>query len=130
MKTIRIEKAKLLAAVTKNRELHQKTFLEAQQGYREAVIAELDKMLAEARTGKRIRRSVDLIEPTNQTREYDRIIAMLEMCLDEQIELSPQEFEMYVMDRWAWKQQFALSNRAYTHSRETLAYLAEAADDD
>jgi hypothetical protein len=36
------------------------------------------------------------------------------MCTESHVELSEQEFGQYVMDDWAWKRQFLLSNSAYS----------------
>jgi len=113
MDAIRIKKDELLAAVKKNREGHRAVFEEALEGYRKQAVAELEAILAEAKAGKRIRRGVSLIEPTDQTREYDRIIRALEMSTDQVIELSEGEFAQYVMDDWHWKGQFIATTQAY-----------------
>ncbi len=78
---------------------------------------ELDQMLADARAGKSIRRVVNLLEPQDHTADYDRTIAMLEMCVDEQIEITSAEFDCYVMDNWAWKPMAKTSHDAYLMQR-------------
>lgn len=114
MDAIKVKKSELLETVQKNRDNHRKIFLEAQEGYRVAAIAELDKMLTEAKQGKQIRRSLALTEPVDQTRDYDRVIRMLEMSQDEIIELQEHDFMQYVLDDWGWKRQFLLSNSVYS----------------
>lgn len=114
MTAIKCSKAVLLKTLKANRETHHEIFLEAQDGYRTAVIAELDKMLEEARAGKRIRRAITLIEPMDQTREYDRAIAMLEMSVDGTVLLEEHDFRQYVLDEWSWKHQFNVSNVLYS----------------
>lgn len=114
MRTITVKKNELFEKMKANRDQHRTIFLEAQEGYREAAIAELDKMLEEARSGKRIRRIVSLVEPMDQTSEYDRAIAMLEMSVSDTIELSAEEFNCYVLDQWRWKDQFNVSNASYS----------------
>lgn len=113
MQTVKVKKVELLSALQKNRESHRSLFLKAQEGYRKAVIDELDGMLDEAKAGKRIRRSVTLIEPIDQTREYDRAIAMLGMSVDDVIELSAEEFNNYVRDEWDWSAKVFGSNTQY-----------------
>ena len=61
MNAINVKKSELLAVLRQNRAQHRKIFLEAQTGYRQQVIDELDSMLRDARDGKKIRRSVTLI---------------------------------------------------------------------
>ena len=114
MNAINVKKSELLDVLRKNREQHRKIFLEAQESYRTAVIKELDFMLEEARSGRRIKRAVELTEPVDQTREYDRVIRMMEMSVDETIPLEEHEFRCYVLDEWGWKASFLASNRHYS----------------
>jgi hypothetical protein len=55
-------------------------------------------MLADARDGKPIRRSVTLTEPSNHTQDYDRALQMLEMSVDDMVILDTEEFEHFVLD--------------------------------
>lgn len=71
-------------------------------------------MLDEAKAGKQIRRSLALVEPQDQTRDYDRAIRMMEMSQDEVVELEEHDFAQYVLDDWSWKRQFLLSNSNYS----------------
>ncbi len=110
---VTVKKTELLKAMRKNRSTHTATFLQAQKGYREAIIRELDVMLAEARGGKRIRRSVSLIEPEDHSKDYDRVIRMLEMSVQATIFISDHEFGCYVQDDWGWKESFTNSTQGY-----------------
>lgn len=113
METVRVKKDQLLSKVRENRRAHRDLFLKAQEGYREKVIEELDIMLRDAREGKKIRRGISLPEPIDQTRDYDRVVAMLEMSVDEYIELNPTEFAQYVLDDWQWKANTMHINSSY-----------------
>ena len=114
MDSVRIDRIKLLKVLKDNRLIHKDTVDEAFTNYRELVIVELDKMIDEARSGKLIRRAIDLIEPMDQTAEYDTAILMLEMSVDHNIELTQHEFQQYVEDKWHWSNQFNVSNAVYT----------------
>ncbi len=114
MNEVKVSREELVGKLTANRTKHREIFLDAQEGYREQAIIELDKMLAEAKSGKKIRRAVVLTEPMDQTADYDRAIAMLEMSVDQHIQLSETDFACYVMDEWSWKRQFSMSNMGYT----------------
>lgn len=126
MNTVKVEKSKLLEVVRANRENHKKIFTEAQENYRTAVIAELDRMLAEAKSGARIRRAVSLVEPIDQTREYDSAIRMLEMSTDDVIELTTSQFNNLVLDDWSWRHQFLASNRLYSKTADDIMTAAGA----
>lgn len=113
MQSVKVSRADLLDKVLSNRAEHRATFLKAQEKFREAVIERLDRMLADARDGKKVSQYVGLTAPQDHTRDYDRVVAMLEMSKDETISLSAQEFESYVMDRWTWARQFGQTVSSY-----------------
>ena len=77
-------------------------------------IAELDAMLAEAKSGKRIRRAVQLVEPVDQTPEYTKAIRQPRCLRKKTITLEEHEFDGLVLDRWAWKRQWSASNSLYS----------------
>src|SRR5437016_5636643 len=105
MRTVNLKRTDLLDKVKANRAKHRSVFEEAMVGYRKAAIEELDSMIADAKSGKSIRRYVSLVEPMDQTKDYDRVLSMLEMSVDDEIELDQSEFAQYVLDDWHWKHQ-------------------------
>ena len=112
--TVKIKKQELLDVVKSNRDEHKEIVAEALQKYRELAVAELDKMLADAKAGKRIRRTVSLTEPMDQTPEYNKAIRQIEMSAEDVIELDDNEFSEYVLNEWRWQKQFLHSNRGYS----------------
>ena len=113
MQTIKVRKEKLLIKLKENRKNHRELFLKAQEGYRQLVVEHLEKMLQDARDNKKVQTYVNLVAPVDQTKDYDRAIAMLEMSVDEEINVTQNEFTCYVLDDWQWKEQFVSSNSAY-----------------
>lgn len=114
MDTIKVKKEELLSKLKENRTNHRQMFETAQKGYKEMVIEELEKQLDNARKGKTVNTNIHLVAPKDQTKDYDRAIAMLEMdATGDLVELDQSEFSNYVLDDWSWKQQFTLSNSAY-----------------
>ena len=117
MEKMKFQKDKLLEVLRTNRTNrtnHRKIFLEACEGYLKKAIELLEQKLASARKGERISMHFSLQQPVDQTKEYDRAIRMLEMSSDTTVELEEHDFQQYVMDDWAWKQQFLASNSAYS----------------
>lgn len=113
MGIITVKKAELLTVLKKNKEAHRELFLEAQKGFRELAIDELDRMLKDAREGKHIKLAVQLEQPVDYTKDYNRIIRMLEMSVEEEIKITEDEFSRYVMDDWGWKRQFVTTTSNY-----------------
>jgi len=124
MENIKVDKAKLIATLAANRAKHRKIFEEACDGYQKAAIKELEAQLNRAKPG--IRRSIyiSIPAPVDQTKEYDRAIAMLKMSVDDHTLLSERDFQCYVLDDWDWKQKFLASNSACSQ-RAAIALRAE-----
>lgn len=114
MGVVKVKKDDLLARVRDNRDKHRAIFEDAVKGFRTKAVELLEQRLEDARKGRRINIHINLPTPIDQTREYDRIIKMLEMSVDQEIELTQTEFTNYVMDDWSWKKMFSSTNAMYT----------------
>lgn len=110
---VTVDKKQLLEFLRKNREAHRGIFLKACDGYRAKAIEVLDAMLTDAKSGKKIRQSIELVEPQDHTSDYDRVIRMLDMSQADQIKISEGQFRSYVLDEWSWMAQFAGSTSRY-----------------
>jgi formylmethanofuran dehydrogenase subunit B len=110
---VTIKKPELLAAIIKNRAAHQAEYEEAEVGYRAAAIKALSSMLKEAKAGGTIRKTLDLVEPVSHTKDYDRVIRMLEMSTADEVSITETQFSQYVLDEWAWTALFKVSNARY-----------------
>jgi len=116
MDDIRIKKDELIARMTENRESHRALFLEAQDGYRQAIIDELEAELKRAREGRTpVWKAVSLPVPKDHTKDYDAVLDMLEMEVREEIELSPSDFRKYVRDEWQWREEFIGTTQMYNN---------------
>lgn len=113
MDTIKVDKARLIETLKKNREEHKAIFDKAQVVYREQMIAELDRALDEAKNGGKIRRGFSLPVPENHIEDFDTAIQMLEWDQGKTVELTQREFQTYVENKWGWQQSFAGNTQAY-----------------
>jgi hypothetical protein len=120
MQTITVNRDELLTKVRTNRAEHRDVFLKAQVKFREAVIDRLDVMLTDAREGRQVRQHVGLVAPEDHTKDYDVVVAMLEMSVGDTIEISQNEFQQYVMDQWQWARQFGATVGSYGISNKYL----------
>jgi hypothetical protein len=118
MNKVTVKREELLKILRQNRDQHRAVFERALEGYRRKAIQILEERLEDARANRRINLAIELIQPMDQTREYDRAIRMLEMHTQEQIELSERDFASYVMDDWGWKGQFTATTSGYLPREE------------
>ena len=117
METVRVQRDRLVAILKDNRQTHKTEFIQAVEGYRKKLLALLEEHVENVRAGRTYSVRIDLPEPIEHTKDYDREIQMLALSVDEIIELKRGEFAQYVMDDWAWKGQFSVTNALYTASR-------------
>lgn len=118
MFTVAIPKDSLLRKLAENRAAHRAIYEKALEGYRKFAIKQFEKALDDAKQGKKIRGYIALTEPKDQTKDYNRAIAMLEMCVDGDVEIGEREFDQYVLDNWDWKDQFTTTNALYVANEE------------
>lgn len=117
MRTVRLDRDAFVSAVQENRDNHRAVFEEALEGYRDRWVAELERRLRDVRRGREVNQIFRLPEPEDHTDDYDRVLTMARMSVDDIVELSEDEFAMYVMDQWSWKGNFTRTTTMYTGAR-------------
>jgi len=113
MESVKVKRSELLKIIRKNRETHYQKFEKALEDYKVVVIKTLEEKIEQAQRGIEIDEYVSLVRPKNQTKCYDRVIRMLELCVDKTVELDHQEAENYIFDRWDWTNQFETLSSGY-----------------
>lgn len=113
MDTITVSKTQLLDALRLNRDEHITIFDKAVEVYKQRIIEELERNLADARAGRKVSRVIMLPEPENHTADFDTAIKMLEWEQSDTIELERRDFMRYVENRWEWAASFAGNTQSY-----------------
>ena len=117
MKSVRIEKEKLLVILKKNKIAHEAEYERAFEGYISECRKELEKQLENlsslTKSGVDLKALYELQEPKMYSEKYRAAIMMLELSADDTVELDAHTFSCYVMDEWDWKDTFLASNRKY-----------------
>lgn len=96
---VKIKRADLVAKLTENRTAHTKIYKDAMEGYFVDAAKKLADKQKDIESGKPVS-SFTMAVPKDHTPDYDRLIAMLEMSVDDELELSSVEFNRYVLDEW------------------------------
>jgi hypothetical protein len=113
MELITVIKTDLVDKLRANRDEHRAMFLTAQERYREAMIAEMDRALEEMRNGGEIRRAFSLPVPEDHTEDFNTAIEMLEWDQGETVQLGFHDFQQYVQNQWGWRASFAANTSSY-----------------
>jgi len=116
MHTVTVNKAALIEKILANRDEHKAIVATAQRVYRERVIDELDRRLADAKAGRKIDIQISLPMPTDYTQEYDNALAQLDWEVDDEVELDDTDFNQLVLNQWVWARQFAGTSMAYANN--------------
>jgi len=116
MHQINIKRADLLVKIKENRDIHAAEYKEAYAAFKEKAKAGLLKLVSNIDEGKDVELRANLPVPSDHTKDYDRIIKMLEMSNDDIILLDSNSFDQYVLDEWSWKSAISATNAFYKTS--------------
>lgn len=112
---VTVDKNALLEKMRENRANHREIFAEALEGYRQAAIARLEGELTALRVSKRPRKiSIHLDRPEDHTRDYDRVIGMLEMHDGAKFTIDEGTYAKYMNDQWDWREHFLRLSSSYS----------------
>lgn len=113
MKNVTVSKHDLVAILKKNRSTHRSAFEKAFRGYCDECIKVLEENLEALRRGEPRVVVFNERAPEDHTSDYDRVLAMLDMSVDSNVQLSNEEFANYVQDDWDWKRVWGMINTKY-----------------
>jgi hypothetical protein len=130
----RVTKDKLLDVIRSNREKHIREYEDSVRDYKvvaleaiEQAMERLKRTVNELKEGECVALNhvtFNLRVPENHQTDYDQVIKMLEMSEDTIFTIRADEFAKYVMDDWAWKEEFYgtahLNKVAATAARHNL----------
>lgn len=103
----------LIEKIKANREAHRTNFEKALTGYKAECMRVLEQNLERVRKNQQFNLRIAEALPEDHTKDYDRVIAMLDLTTESEIELDQTTFDQYVMDNWDWKQSWSASNSKY-----------------
>lgn len=125
---ITVDKGELLGKLRVNRDKHRTVFLDALEGYRKEAIRTLKTHIKALEEGRSPVVMINLNRPEDHTRDYDRVIGMLEMDKSPEFRLDAVTYGNYVNDDWRWKREWAKLSSSYANQSYTSNY-GEIEDD-
>lgn len=114
MQNVTVARKELLDKIKENAKTHKEEYNAAFVEYRKDAIEKLQAQLDKAQKGEAFLTHIALPTPENHSKDYERVISMLKMSVDETVELDAHAFDQYVLDNWSWKHTFAATNAMYT----------------
>lgn len=123
MREVKVRRDDLLVKVRENKEKHIREYKEACEGYRQQALVKIDEVtkhlvqkVQSLKEGEYIGLAsitFGLDVPQSHEKDYDQVIAMLEMSVDDLLTIRSDEFACYVMDDWDWRADWKMSNSKY-----------------
>jgi hypothetical protein len=113
MDQVKVAKDHVYCIVEENRKKHRAEFEKALEGWKSACILVLESNLEALRSGRAQRVFINEPPPEDHTRDYDRVLRMLEMSVEDEVVLPAQSFEQFVLDEWGWKEAWAATTSKY-----------------
>ena len=129
VRTITVKKDELLDVLARNRAKHREVFDAALDGYRKYSIQVLNEKMLSLSRGKNPEIRIMIDRPEDHTRDYDRVIGMVNADQGDTFELSETDFAQYWEDDWQWKRQWAKMSSTYATESYTANYGAFNDDD-
>ena len=145
--TVTVKREELIAKLKESREAHRKEYQEALDGYIvetaervEQTLVALSKLPGgtiaiaaqsidfpnstdEADPRKFSASNIwnDLHAPQSHVNEYDTVIEMLEMSVEDKVSISFSQFRKWVKNEWSWRSKFAATTAAYAGKGRLLS---------
>lgn len=130
MRTITVKKDELLDVLSRNRAKHREVFDAALEGYRKHALVVLKGKVKALSEGRQPEIRIMIERPEDHTRDYDRVIGMVNADQGDTFELSETDFAQYWEDDWQWKRQWAKMSSTYATESYTANYGAVPSDDE
>jgi hypothetical protein len=112
-RTINVSKDELIEKIKLNKKYHLVDYEDAVEAYKKEAEKQLLKQLADLQEGS-LDIKLNLTKPINSEDEYDKLILMFEMEVEEVVQLSLQEFNQYIHDETEFARSAKFSNSFYT----------------
>lgn len=124
-----VDRIKLITTLKTNRDQHHAVWLEAVEGYHAKAKENLESLITSLKGAhkKPVPVNLHLTVPEDHTKDYDKVIGLLEMSTEDTIRLSDQDYEWFVLDDWGWKNSWMYANAGYsaTASKYTKSQVEE-----
>lgn len=108
----------VLATLEKNLQIHEKEYEELAKANTAHLQNELAKALNHVRETNKFPdltkvHEAERAKPKNYSTEYKKVISMLKLTTQTELELTVDEFDCYMNDNWDWKNTFISNKTLY-----------------
>lgn len=116
-RSVNVSRTELLAKLKENLEAHRREYQEALVEFKARLVEDLKlahKKVNKVENVEDLKNfSFDIQFPQNHEKDYEEVIEMLEMSVDEHINLDSESFKAYIKNEWNWQHHFRAAKMAY-----------------
>lgn len=110
-KTFKFNKKDILEKLRSNLDKHKREYRELVEKNNLLLFGEIKNVLSQCKEGKEYPDftkfdQIRKVTPEDHTSEYEQMISILDMMVEDQITLTAAEFDCYVNDNWKWTDIF------------------------
>lgn len=110
---VKVDRKSLIIQLNENKGKHIRQYKDAYAGFKKSIETELEQKLEAIRGGHSFKLEFENHKPESHENDYDDIIGMLELSVDDNVELNYQQYKQYINDEWDWKRHWQASNAVY-----------------
>ena len=111
-RTMMVVKADLIKKIIENKEAHIEAYAKAEVAYKKEALKQLSELTKKVEGGDMSVR-LNLTTPVDNRKNYDKIVDMFEWDVNDNVELTQQEFNEYILDETEAARHAFASNMAY-----------------
>lgn len=111
--TVNVNRIELLNALERGKIAHKQQFIELRSDYEAAVIKFMIGAARRARKGDFTNLVLNISAPKDHTSQYEDVIEMLSVSVDETIQLDKDAYRAYYKNQWSWSAGLEASSAAY-----------------
>lgn len=118
--SVKVDRLELIVALKKGRELHRDQFADANYDYQQAVKKFLALAVAQTDHGNFDNVHLTLKAPVSREAEYNNVIEMMMVSVDDNIQLDMESYKAYYKNEWPWSRDFELAAGQYKSALTTF----------
>lgn len=109
---IKVNKQSLINRIKENKENHIKEYKKAVIAYKKEALKQLAELTKKVKDGQ-LKISLNLVSPIDNTKHYDNVIQMFDWDVNDEVDLTQNEFNEYIQDQTEFARQAKFSNSSY-----------------
>lgn len=112
-RSVNVNRLDLIEAIKRGKDLHLQAYAEAQSDYQINVSVFLTEAVRRVSLGDFTQVKIPFDPPVLRSAEYDEVIEMMEVSVDETINLDAESYKAYYKNEWPWTRSFLESAQMY-----------------